>query len=121
MPEGDGGSVEPISAVEVKALIDSGAAIVVDVREPREIEASGKVPGALEIPRGRIEAAADAASPERDHRLQPAKTVVLYCGAGSRAASAGAALRQLGFKDVRNMGGFNDWDQEGFPVAPAGG
>ena len=112
-------SVPIISAADTKALIESGRAVVVDVREPKEVEITGKVPGAINIPRGLIEFRADPASAQHDPRLEQDKTVILYCGGGSRAALAGQTLKQFGFKDVRSMGGFNDWDQENFPVEPA--
>lgn len=114
-----GVAVARISAEDAKALIDLGGSVVIDVRERHEVDASGKVPGALVVPRGLFESRADPSSAEHDPRIDPAKTVILYCASGVRAASAGAALRALGFSDVRNMGGFNDWDQENFPIESA--
>jgi rhodanese-related sulfurtransferase len=114
-------SVPPISAVETKALLDSGKAVVVDVREPKEVAVTGKVPGAIQIPRGLLEFRADPANPLHDDRLDRNKTVILYCASGGRSALAGQTLKAFGFGDVRNMGGFNDWDQENFPIEPAEG
>lgn len=112
-------TVEHISAGEAKDLIDSGQAVVIDVREPSEVSVTGKVPGAINIPRGLLEFKADPEAPGHDPRLDRDKTVVLYCAVGGRAALAGQTLQELGYKDVRNMGGFNDWDQENYPVEPA--
>ena len=63
---------------------------------------------AVAIPRGVLEWQTD--------KLAGATTVVVYCAAGGRAALAGAALKSLGFEDVRNAGGFKDWVEGGGEV-----
>lgn len=93
-----------------------GNVVFVDVREPSEVEASGKVAGAVNVPRGLLEFKADPANPNREAALDPGKTVVTYCAMGGRAAMAAAALREMGFTDVRHMGGFKDWEEKGLPV-----
>lgn len=93
-----------------------GDVLFLDVREPSEVAASGRVKGALNVPRGLLEFKADPASPTRDPALDPSRTVVTYCAAGGRAALAAAALKDLGFADVRHMGGFKDWQAAGLPV-----
>lgn len=93
-----------------------GDVVFLDVREPSEIEATGKVRGAVNIPRGMIEARADPTSPDREPALDPDRTVVTYCEMGGRAALAAAALKEMGFTDVRHMGGFKDWAAKGLPV-----
>ncbi len=90
--------------------------VFLDVREPSEVEASGKVAGAVNIPRGMLEFRADPSNPNREAALDPGKTVVTYCAMGGRAALAAAALKELGFTDVRHMGGFKDWAEKGLPV-----
>jgi rhodanese-related sulfurtransferase len=112
-------AVEHISAEETKSLIDKGQAVVIDVREPAEVSVTGKVAGAINIPRGLLEFKADSEASGHDPRLDKDKTVILYCAVGGRAALAGQTLKDMGYPDVRNMGGFNDWDQENFPVEPA--
>ena len=94
-------------------------ALIVDVRDPLEVQASGKVPGAVNVPRGMIEFRADPSSPYHDASFDPSRTVVLYCASGGRSALAGAALQELGCTDVRNMGGFKDWADKGLPVEQA--
>ena len=89
-----------------------GKAVFIDLREPPEVAASGKVPGALEIPRGLLEFRVDPDSPERNAAL--AKPVVItYCASGGRAALAGKLMKDLGYADVRNLGGFKDWVEGG--------
>ena len=90
--------------------------LFLDVRDPSEVAASGKVAGALNVPRGMLEFKADPSSPTREAALDPNRTVVTYCAVGGRAALAAATLKELGFTDVRHMGGFKDWAEKGLPV-----
>jgi rhodanese-related sulfurtransferase len=108
-------SVPRISAAEAQALQASGKAVFIDLREPAEITASGKVPGALPIPRGLLEFRVDPESPARDPALGK-PTVITYCASGGRAALAGKMMQDLGYADVRNLGGFKDWVEGGGPV-----
>ena len=112
-------AVPRISAVEAKSLIDRGDAVIIDVREPAEVQVTGKLPGAINIPRGLLEFKADGEAPTYDPRLQKDKTVILYCASGGRSALAGQTLQAFGYKDVRNLGGFSAWDQENFPIESA--
>jgi rhodanese-related sulfurtransferase len=109
-------AVPRISAEEAKALHAKGQAVFVDLREPPEVAASGKVPGALAIPRGLLEFRADPESATRDPAFGQAKTVITYCASGGRAALAGRTLKDLGYADVRNLGGFKDWVAAGGKV-----
>ena len=111
-------AVPRISPAEAKALHAKGEAVFLDLREPPELAASGTVPGALPIPRGLLEFRADPESPDRNPAF--AKPVVItYCASGGRAALAGKLLQELGYKDVRNLGGFKDWVEAGGEVAKA--
>ena len=108
--------VPAITPEDAKKLVEAGTAVVVDVRDAPEVEASGKVEGALHISRGMLEFRADPASPFHDDRLSPEKTVIVYCASGGRSALAGKALQDLGYQDVRNLGGFKSWAEAGGPV-----
>jgi rhodanese-related sulfurtransferase len=110
-------AVPRISATEAKALHAAGKAVFVDLREPPEVAVSGKVPGALPIPRGLLEFRADPESAQRDSAFQK-PVVITYCASGGRAALAGKLLQELGYADVRNLGGFKDWTEAGGPVEP---
>ena len=90
--------------------------VFVDVRDPAEVAATGKVAGAVNIPRGMLEFKADPATTYYEKALEPGKTVVTYCAAGGRAALAAAMLKEMGYADVRHMGGFKDWAEKGLPV-----
>ena len=92
-------------ADDAKALIERGEAVVIDVREPSEIMASGMVPGAINIPLADFLAKTDPASPEREAALQPEKPVILYCASGKRSEFAGNKLLEFGYREVFNLGG----------------
>jgi rhodanese-related sulfurtransferase len=102
-------AVPRISPDEAKGLVGRPEVLFLDVREPAEVAASGKVPGALTIPRGLIEFRADPASPTRDAAFGRAKVVVAYCASGGRSALVGKTLKDMGYPDVRNLGGFKGW------------
>jgi rhodanese-related sulfurtransferase len=108
-------AVPRIGAEEAKALHEKGQAVFIDLREPPELAASGTIPGALPIPRGLLEFRADPESPDR-HPDFARPVVVTYCASGGRAALAGKLLQELGYRDVRNLGGFKDWVVAGGPV-----
>ena len=108
--------VPKITMEEAKALIAGGNAVVVDVRDSAELAQTGKIKGALHIPRGSLEFRADATTSYHDPNLDPGKTVIVYCAAGSRAALAGKSLKDMGYADVRNLGGFKDWADAGGEV-----
>jgi rhodanese-related sulfurtransferase len=105
--------VPRISPKEAQELIAKGDALVVDVRDAPEVEQSGKVAGAVHIPRGMLEFRADPESPYYDQSFAKDKTVIVYCAAGGRAALSGQALKEMGYAEVYNMGGFKDWAESG--------
>jgi rhodanese-related sulfurtransferase len=112
-------AVPAIAPADVTALVNSHDAVIVDVRDGTEVAASGKIKGALAISRGMLEFKADADLPTHDPALRKDRPVILYCASGGRAALAGKALRDLGFSDVRNAGGFKELAAAGLPTEPA--
>ena len=106
-------TVPRISGDDAKAMLGKPGVVFVDLREPAEIAASGKVPGALAIPRGLLEFRADREAAAPDPALTGAETVVLYCASGGRAALAGKTLQDLGYADVKNLARFQDWVEAG--------
>jgi rhodanese-related sulfurtransferase len=63
-----------------------------------------------------LEFRADPDSPLHDAAFDRAKTIILYCASGGRAALAGKTLKDMGYRDVRNLGGFKDWVEAGGAV-----
>lgn len=108
--------VPHIAPQEAQSLIEEGNVLIVDVREPPELEASGKVAGAVNVPRGMLEFRADPGSPYHDPRFDKSKTIILYCASGARSALGGKLLKDLGYEKVLNLGGFQDWDAAGGKV-----
>ena len=108
--------VPRISPDEAKVLVGRNDVLFLDVREPAEVAASGKVPGALAIPRGLVEFRADPGSALHDKAFDPAKTVVAYCASGGRSALVGKTLKEMGYSNVRNLGGFKGWLDAGGEV-----
>ena len=108
--------VPEISPDEVKALAEKGAVLIVDVRDDGEVAGTGKVPGALHVSRGMLEFRADETTPYHNEAFSKDKTIILYCASGGRSALAGKALLELGYSDVRNLGGFSAWVEAGGDV-----
>jgi len=112
-------AVPRISPDEAKTMVGRSDVLFRDVREPPEVAASGKVPGAVAVPRGLVEFRADPASPLHDAAFDRGKTVIAYCASGGRSALVGKTLKDMGYGNVRNLGGFKAWVDAGGPVEKA--
>jgi rhodanese-related sulfurtransferase len=100
--------VPKISAQEAIELAAKGA-LIVDVRDSAELAQTGKIAGAVHIPRGSIEMKADLTAPSADPHFSHDRPVIVHCAGGGRAALAGKALKEMGYEKVYNLGGFKDW------------
>lgn len=101
--------VRDIGPARAWALVETGGAVVLDVREPREFEA-GHVPDSLFIPLGQI---VERAGELDAHRGRP---IVVICHGGKRSATACERLAKLGFTDLYNIaGGILAWRKAGLP------
>jgi rhodanese-related sulfurtransferase len=109
-------TVPKVTPDDVKKMQEKGNVLIVDVRDPLEVEQSGMVEGAVNVPRGMLEFRADPSSPYHDRAFAKDKTVVVYCASGGRSALSGKVLKDMGFKRVYNMGGFKDWEAAGGKV-----
>ncbi|MEM8751166.1 MAG: rhodanese-like domain-containing protein [Pseudomonadota bacterium] len=109
--------VTRIPAAEGIAKHAEGAGIFVDVRDSADIAKSGTIKGALRVPRGFIEFAADPAM-EQFHNpaFQKDAPVFLVCGLGGQAALAGKTLQDMGYSNVTNVGGIGEWKEAGGPI-----
>ena len=94
--------------------------VVVDVREPEDVKATGAIPGALNIPLGVLPLRADTELPEnlREARLQDRSTpVITTCAGGGQAALAAKTLKDMGFTNVSMVdGGTRCWKAAGLPT-----
>ena len=109
--------VDELSTAE--ALLKHGQenVVFIDVRDSEPIKESGTIEGALRIPRGFIEFAADDSDDEfHNEALTKDKELLVFCSAGPMAAMAGKTLKEMGYEKVYNIGGFFDWMEAGGPV-----
>ncbi len=93
-----------------------GDTVFIDVRDSSAIAESGTIAGAVRIPRGFIEFAADDSTPFHNEALTKDADIVLICAAGGQAALAGKTLLDMGYSKVSNVGGFGDWKDAGGPT-----
>lgn len=105
--------VPRISAGEAVAAHGADGAVFIDVRDSGDIAKTGTIKGAVRIPRGFMEFAADEASPFHNAALSKGADLYLVCGAGGQAALCGKTLLDMGYSSVTNIGGFKDWQDAG--------
>lgn len=112
-------SIEEVTPGQLQDMQgNSSDLLVLDVRESSEHE-QGHIKGAMLVPRGVLEAAADMNYPKRQPELVAARnrTVVVYCASGGRSAMAAATLKLMGFENVASLeGGITRWQQENRPL-----
>lgn len=91
--------------------------VFVDIRDPRELERDGMIPGAFHAPRGMLEFWVDPASPYFKDTFGSGKQFVFYCASAWRSALATKAVQEMGLEPVAHVqGGFNGWKKAGGPV-----
>ncbi|MBM96521.1 MAG: rhodanese [Oceanospirillaceae bacterium] len=109
--------VEEISVEEAKALFGQDDVQFIDIRDVRELQRDGMIPGAFHCPRGMLEFWIDPESPYAKPVFQQDVTYVLYCAGGLRSALAGRAAVEMGLQPVKHIhGGFGAWKAEGGEV-----
>lgn len=110
--------IRTLSLDEARALHGDPAVVFVDIRDVRELEREGQIPGALHAPRGMLEFWVDPASPYHKPVFASGKTFVLYCQSAWRSSLATATLQDMGLSPVCHVeGGFHAWKAAGLPVA----
>lgn len=98
------------------ARMSDGDVLILDVRDPAELQSGGKLKGAINVPRGMLEFRADPASPYYDKHFDKDRPVIVYCASGGRSALGGKVLKDLGYRAVYNLGAFKDWAEAGGEV-----
>ena len=116
MMEAANAAVPKITPAQARDMIGKGNTLVVDVRDAPEVEKSGKIAGAVNVSRGMLEFRADPESPYHDKNFSRDKTLILYCASGGRSALSGKVLKDMGYTEVYNVGGFKDWAESGGAV-----
>jgi rhodanese-related sulfurtransferase len=112
-------AVRKLSPAEAAEKIKAGNVLIVDVRDPPEVQQSGKIQGAVAVSRGMLEFRADSETPYHNPAFQKDKTVLVYCASGGRSALAGKRLKDMGYGTVYNIGGFKELAEAGLPTEPA--
>ena len=91
--------------------------VIVDIRDIRERQRSGYIPGSFHAPRGMIEFWIDPENPyHKDIFAQEGKKYVFHCASGWRSALTVATLQDMGFKAEHLKEGFSTWEKQGGPV-----
>ncbi|KAA2237989.1 rhodanese-like domain-containing protein [Salinarimonas soli] len=114
--------VETLSPEAAIALVGRDDVVFVDLRDPRELEREGRLPGAVHCPRGMLEFWIDPESPYHKPVFAEDKSFVFFCAGGWRSALAAATAQDMGLKPVSHMGGgFSAWKKAGGPVEESAG
>ena len=109
--------VATLTVAEARGLLGSDGVLFVDLRDPRELEREGKIPGAFHCPRGMLEFWIDPESPYHKPQLMSGKRLLFYCGSGWRSALSAKTVQDMGLEDVAHIGGgFTAWKNDGGPV-----
>jgi rhodanese-related sulfurtransferase len=109
--------IEAVSPDQAAALLEDDGTIFVDLRDPREVEQNGRIPGAKHCPRGMLEFWIDPESPYHKPYFASGKSFVFFCAGGWRSALATKTAQDMGLAPVKHiLGGFTAWKDAGLPV-----
>ena len=109
--------IEEIPAAEAVKLFGQEGVVLVDLRDPREMERDGRIPGTFNVTRGMLEFWIDPESPYYRARFGEDKKFVFFCAGGLRSALAAKTAQDMGLKPVAHiLGGFKAWKDAGGPV-----
>jgi rhodanese-related sulfurtransferase len=112
--------VETLEVVEAKELLGREDTVFVDIRDPRELQREGKMPGAFHCPRGMLEFWIDPESPYHKPVFTQDKRFVFFCAGGLRSALAAKTAKDMGLEPVAHIkGGFGEWKAQGGAVEEA--
>lgn len=109
--------IRTLTVDDARALQNRDDVQFVDLRDPRELQREGKIPGAFHAPRGMLEFWVDPESPYYKDVFAPGKTFVFYCQSGWRSALATRAVQDMGLPKVCHIaGGYRAWKDSGAPT-----
>jgi rhodanese-related sulfurtransferase len=111
--------IETISPQEASERAAGGDTVLIDIRDIRELQREGRVPGAHHAPRGMLEFWIDPESPYHRELFSSGKSFVFFCAGGLRSALATKVAQDMGLEPVAHIkGGFGAWREAGLPVEP---
>jgi rhodanese-related sulfurtransferase len=106
-----------MSVQEAHKRLGDASTVFVDIRDVRELEREGMIPGAFHAPRGMLEFWVDPESPYYKPVFTEDKTYVLYCQSDWRGVLAAATLKEMGLPNVFHLaGGYSEWRKSGAPT-----
>ena len=109
--------IEEIETSDLIIMMEDPNVVIVDIRDIRERQRSGYIPGSFHAPRGMIEFWIDPESPyHKDVFAQEGKKYVFHCASGWRSALTVATLQDMGFEAAHLKEGFSTWEKQGGPV-----
>lgn len=108
--------IEELDVNQVRDAVENGAQLV-DIRDIRELQREGRVPGAYHCPRGMVEFWIDPDSPYHKPVFAEDRKYIFFCAGGLRSALAAKAAQDMGLKPVAHLiGGFGAWREVGAPI-----
>ena len=108
--------VKRLSFEESLSMINESNTIIIDVREESEVNNLGIIKNAIHIPRGLLEFTLVPNSSNNPVKIDHNTNILVYCAGGYRSALAAKTLKDLGFKNVYNLGGYSEWVDNGGDV-----
>lgn len=109
--------IKEVETVDAIKSVDDPDVVIVDIRDIRERQRSGYIPGSVHAPRGMIEFWVDPDSPYfKEVFGQADKTYLFHCASGWRSALTVATLQDMGFEAAHLREGFSTWEAQGGPV-----
>jgi rhodanese-related sulfurtransferase len=109
--------IENLSVDQARALHGRDDTVFIDIRDIRELQRDGKMPGAFHCPRGMLEFWLDPQSSYHKPVFAQDKKYVFFCAGGLRSALAAQTAQRMGLKPVAHIrGGFGAWKKSGAPV-----
>ena len=111
--------IEVVDAKTLQAALDDEDLVVIDLRDIRELQREGHLPGAVHMPRGMLEFWIAPESPYARPVFQEDKRFVFYCAMGWRSALACQVATRMGLQKAAHLdGGFGAWKEAGFEIVP---
>jgi rhodanese-related sulfurtransferase len=111
--------IETLTVADAITRFGDAGTVFVDLRDPREMDREGKIPGAFACTRGMLEFWIDPESPYGKPIFQEEKRFIFFCAGGWRSALAAKTARDMGMENVAHIeGGFGAWKQAGGPIEP---
>lgn len=105
--------IKRLTFAESMDIIRNSKFVIIDVREESEVYNQGLIKNAIHIPRGLIEFKLSPDSPNNPVNIDDDTNILVYCAGGYRSALAAKTLSDMGFHNVYNMGGFQEWIDSG--------